>query len=63
MARIKGRLSRLGFVIVMIGALLLNFTPPPFQLVGVIIFLVALLRPIIMLLIDKAVEQLGRRIW
>lgn len=40
-------MQHLGFMIVIMGALLLNFTSPPLQLVGVAIFLLGLLRPVL----------------
>ena len=52
----KGKLSQLGFLIVIIGALLLNFTSPPFQLAGVAIFLLGLLRPVLEPVVEKAME-------
>lgn len=54
----KGKLSQLGFLIVIIGALLLNFTSPPLQLVGVAIFLLGLLRPVLEPVAEKAVKNL-----
>lgn len=51
----KGRLPQLGFVIVIIGALLLNFSSGLPQLVGATIFLGGLLRP--------ALEPVAERLW
>ena len=52
----NSKLATIGFVVCLFGAWALNFTDPPLQMLGVVIFLVGLLHPVIEVLIVKTIQ-------
>jgi len=45
-------LSHIAFLVIFIGAILLNCTSPPWQYIGVAIFLIAMLYPALEAIVD-----------
>lgn len=52
----NSKLAALGLGVCLFGAWALNFTDPPLQILGVVIFLVGLLHPVIEVLVAKIIQ-------